>query len=377
MRVDFLSMERINAPFMPQIEETITKIAKSGRYLLGPYTKLFEDSICQAHQMPPGSVVATSNGLDSLRLIFKALIILGKLSKGDEVIVPANTYIASILPLSEMGLIPVPVEPDTTTFNIDWHKALQAITPRTKAMLIVHLYGTPCWDHLIAQSIINKNILIIEDNAQAIGARASHNGINQLPHTGTLGHAAAFSFYPTKNIGAFGDAGLVMSHIPEITSTVKALANYGSDTRYHNIFKGYNCRIDEIQAAILHIKMQQLHSITFQRTHAANLYNNAISNPLIIKPAIMPNMQQVWHQYVIRVQNRDQFRSYLAQHGITTDIHYACPPHLQPCYKGEFTTPLPITEHIANQVVSLPIASATDQEILYTASIINQWSPTS
>ncbi len=372
MRYPFINLSHVNAPYINDIERALTEVARSGWFLHGPQVEAFEKEL--AASCGSKATVAVSNGLDAIRLIFRAYIELGRLHEGDEVLVPANTFIASILPLTELKLRPVLVEPDPATHNLDWRRALTMITPRTKALLAVHLYGTPCWDYATATAMREKGILIVEDNAQAIGASAATPGFNGNTLTGNLGDAAAFSFYPTKNIGAMGDAGAVASSDNELLQKVATLANYGSDRRYHNIHAGWNCRMDEFHAATLRIKLRHLHEISAQRQHTAAIYDKTLNNPLIIKPAIFDGMRQVWHQYVVRTADRDKFMGYLASHEIGCDIHYPTPPHLQPCYKGILTGDLPITERLAGEVLSLPIASTPDNDIEEICHIINNYS---
>lgn len=350
--------------------EAIDKVVCSGRYLRGDATSALEEALCR--QCGAKGAVGVSNGLDALRLIFRAYLELGRLRKGDKVIVPANTYIASLLPLTELGLVPELVEPDTATLNLDWHLAEKAAADnRVKALLTVHLFGTPSWDVEVAARLRKRGIVIVEDNAQAIGAHLA------TPHgklfTGAMGEAAAFSFYPTKNIGALGDSGAVTSDNAELLTAVRALANYGSDRRYHNIYTGWNCRMDELQAAILELRLRRLPLINSKRRHRAAIYSALITNPLVRKPQW--HSGAVWHQYVVLLpsEQRDAFRRYLAGRGISTDIHYATPPHRQPCYASLPHEPLPLTEQLADECVSLPIASASLAEVAYIAQCINDF----
>lgn len=369
----FLDLKLPNAPYMEEMQHAACNVIASGRYLRGEQTRLFEQEIadlCQAK-----FCVAVSNGLDALRLIFRAYKELGLLHDGDKVIVPANTYIASVLAVSDNGLQPVLCEPSEATMNLDTEKAESLITPDVKAIMPVHLYGSPCWDYTFIELAKKHGLLIIEDNAQAIGAKASCTGLNGSRMTGNLGHAAGFSFYPTKNLGALGDAGAVVTNDEHLAATVRALANYGSDRRYHNIYKGVNCRIDEIQAAMLRVKIRHLDEETLRRQRIAQIYNETIVSSLVKKPNIYPTEEQVWHQYVIRVTKRDDFREYLLANGVETDIHYATPPHRQPCYTRFASQPLPITEAIANEVVSLPIAHVSEQDAREIATIINGYQP--
>lgn len=366
----FLSLKTNNAPMLHEIRQAVGEVVESGWYLNGMQTQCLErelGEICHA-----GHVVACSNGLDALRLIFRAYKELGVMSDGDEVIVPANTYIATVLAVSDNNLRPVFVEPSETTLNIDIDKIEAAITPRTRAIFIVHLYGAACWSQKLVDLAKNHNLKIIEDNAQAIGATSDIPGLKGTFVTGGLGNAAGFSFYPTKNIGAMGDAGAVATCDTTLAQTVKALANYGADRRYHNLYKGLNCRIDEIQAAILRVKLRHLPEIIDARRTRAAIYDSEISNSLITKPAL--DKGAVWHQYVVRTTDRDRFREYLLANGVETDIHYAVPPHLQPCYREFSHLDLPITYRMANQVVSLPISEGTPEaHIREITAIINRW----
>lgn len=370
----FLSLKKINEPYETEIRQAISDVVESGWYLNGKYNRLLEDSLKSL--CSTDFAVACSNGLDALRLIFRAYIETGRMAAGDEVIVQANTYIASILAISDNGLKPVLVDADEATLNLDFSKIEAAITPRTKAVMVVHLYGTPCWSPAIADIARRHNLIVVEDNAQAIGAKAACDGLFASRVTGGLGDAAAFSFYPTKNIGAMGDAGAVTTNDEEIARTVKAIANYGSDRRYHNIYRGLNSRMDEMQAAILCVKLAHLQEITARRQANAALYDRLLTNPAIIRPAISKTATQVWHQYEIRIAGgrRDAFRKFMKDNGVETDIHYAIPPHRQPCYPEFASLPLPVTERLADEVASLPIAeSLTAGEIQEIAAIANRF----
>lgn len=370
----FLSLKKINEPYEPEIKAALNDVVNSGWYLHGKYNRLLEDSLkslCSTDY-----AIACSNGLDALRLIFRAYIELGRLHPGDEVIVQANTYIASVLAITDNGLCPILVEPDPKTLNLDFQKAEEAITPRTKAIMTVHLYGTPCWTEDTTKMARRHNLIVVEDNAQAIGAEACCDGFHDTSVTGGLGDAAAFSFYPTKNIGAAGDAGAVTTNDESLAKTIRTLANYGADKRYHNIFQGLNCRMDEMQAAVLCVKLAHLSEITAQRRRNAAAYDRAIVHPAIIKPRIDKSALQVWHQYEIRVTDnrREAFRLYLKENGVETDIHYAVPPHRQPCYARLPRKELPVTELLADEIVSLPIAEyLTDNDIREIAGIINRF----
>ncbi len=369
MRYPFIDIKRVNAPYAEATGKALLDVAASGWYLRGAQTETFERELCESCSAK--HAVAVSNGLDALRLIFRSLLLLGRLKPGDKVIAPANTYIASILPVTEMGLVPLLIEPNPDTMNLNWRLAETAASDEVKALLTVHLYGAPCWDAAVARRLSERGIIIIEDNAQSIGAQAAEPGLNDCTLTGNLGHAAAFSFYPTKNVGAFGDAGAVTTSDTTLAKAVRTLANYGSDTRYHNIYQGYNCRMDELQAAILRVRLADLPQISARRRRNAATYNECLNNASVLKPQIQPG--SVWHQYVVRVKNRDSFRHYLADNGIGSDVHYATPPHRQPCYCGILTGEYPITDTLADSVVSLPIASVTPEEIAEICAIINAY----
>ncbi len=372
-KIDFLSLKKCNLPYEEEIKRVVCDVIESGWYLNGKNIATLEQKVAEVAQTQ--FCVACSNGLDALRLIFRAYIEMGVMQEGDEVIVPANTYIASILAVTDNRLKPIFVEPSEKTMNIDIDKIESAITPRTRAVMVVHLYGNPCWDEKLNILAKRHGVKIIEDNAQAIGAVAHCNGLHGTAVTGGLGDASGFSFYPTKNIGAFGDAGAVTTNDEKLYQTVKALVNYGTDRRYHNLYAGLNCRMDEIQAAILLVKLKHLDEISAERQKKALIYDAEIKNSLIVKPIINKNEKQVWHQYEIRVtERRDEFREFLAVNGVATDIHYAVPPHLQPCYKEFSHLDLPITEHMANTLVSLPIAeSVSENDIHEIANIVNKF----
>lgn len=368
----FVSLARTNAPYADELHQAAARVIDSGRYLHGPETEAFESelsTLCGVNH-----TVGVSNGLDALRLIVRAAIELGRLRPGDEVIYPANTYIASVLPLTEFGLVPVGIDPNPVTFNLDMTILPDLLTKRTRAVMAVHLYGNPCWDAEAARYMAERGIMIIEDNAQAIGARTDTPGLNGSYLTGGLGHAAAHSFYPTKNLGALGDAGAVTTDDIELADTIKALANYGSDRRYHNIYTGYNCRLDELQAAMLRVKLRHLDEVTSRRRTVARIYSATITNPMIQTPAMMPGCVQVWHQYPIRSPKRNELRDWLDSCGIATDIHYAVPPHRQPCYSGADSRLYPLTDRIAAQLLSLPIADLNDAEAAEVAEAVNAFS---
>lgn len=373
MKYPFLDLGKVNEPYIAELRDAAIRVIESGRYIGGIETDTFERNL--AEMLEAKAVVGVSNGLDALRLILKAYIELGEMHPGDEILYPANTYIASVLAISDAGLTPVPVDIDDDTLNIDTSLIENAITPSTRGIMLVHLYGKVVWNAKIAEIARCHNLKIIEDCAQAIGGRAVCPGLFGSRHAGALGHAGALSFYPTKNIGALGDAGAVATHNSRLADAIRALANYGSDRRYHNIYKGFNCRLDPIQAAMLSVKLPHTDEENAMRFATAMAYERTITNPAVRKPIISPEViDNVWHQYVIRVpaNERDLFREQLKAKGVGTDIHYATPPHLQPCYAGLRHGKLPVTELAATQMVSLPIARGTSvADAVEISKIIN------
>lgn len=370
MKYKFLDLAAANEPYIDELQEAACNVIKSGRYLRGEQTNLLEQEIaglCEAKYC-----IAVSNGLDALRLILRAYIEMGVLHHEDHVIVPANTYIASVLAISDNGMTPCLCDARPDTMNMDSSLIENLITPAATAIMPVHLYGTPCWDDELMTLAKRYDLKIIEDNAQGIGAKSDVAGINGTFTTGGLGHASAISFYPTKNLGALGDAGAVVTNDEGLAKTVRAIANYGSDTRYHNIYMGLNCRIDEIQAAMLRVKLRYLNVENMRRHEVAKTYDSYITNPLVKKPDIFDEMIQIWHQYVIRVDKRDQMRDFLEKNGVATDIHYATPPHRQPCYRRFQSYKLPVTNDIADHAISLPIGHPISQDDAKAiAAIIN------
>lgn len=358
MKYPFLDLGKVNEPYMDELVNAAARVIRSGRYIGGDEVGALEAEIGAMISAP--YIIGVSNGLDALRLILRAYIEMGVLHKGDEVIYPANTYIASVLAISDAGLVPVAVDIDEHTMNIDSSLIEQAITPRTRAIMTVHLYGRVAWDDTLVEVARRHGLKIIEDCAQALGARTLASGLHESHHAGALGDAAGISFYPTKNVGALGDAGAVVTHDAELAATVRALANYGSDRRYHNIYCGFNCRLDPIQAAMLRVKLPHLADENADRFARALAYKRTITHPSVILPAMTNEVtDNVWHQYVIRVPagSRDRFRKQLEEKGVGTDIHYAVPPHRQPCYASMPHAPLPVTDRIADEIVSLPIAT--------------------
>jgi Predicted pyridoxal phosphate-dependent enzyme apparently involved in regulation of cell wall biogenesis len=324
--IKFLDLQKINLTHQQEIEERLLKTFRSGWYLMGNELKTFEDHL--AKYTGSRYAIGVANGLDALRLILKGYIELGLMKEGDEIIVPANTYIASILAITDNQLVPVLVEPDLENYNIDITKIEEKITARTKGIMIVHLYGMVVFSDKLKALAEQYSLKIIEDNAQAIGAE--YNGIK----TGNLGDAAGFSFYPGKNLGALGDAGAVTCKDPLLAKTIRALANYGSEEKYVNKFQGLNSRLDEMQAAVLDVKLKYIDADNDKRRKVAEKYITEINNPKIILPQMPADAKEhVWHLFVIRTAKREKLQEYLTKHGIQTLIHYPIPPHKQKAYK--------------------------------------------
>lgn len=356
----FLDLATVNKPYMDRLVKAAEGVIRSGRYIGGYEVEAFEDSLKGLLEVP--YAVGVSNGLDALRLTLRAYMVMGRLREGDEVVVPANTYIASVLAISDAGLVPVLADPDILTMNLDAKGLHGALTGRVRAVMPVHLYGRVAWSDEMKRLVEENNLIVVEDCAQAIGARAVTEGLNGSVMAGGLGHAGALSFYPTKNIGALGDAGAVTTHDGELAATVRALANYGADRRYHNIYCGFNCRLDPVQAAMLRVKLPHAGLENADRFARALAYSRTIDRPDVITPLMSGEVTDcVWHQYVIRVLDgkRDEMARLLAERGVETDMHYAVPPHLQPCYSGLKHGPLPVTERLAGEILSLPVSSCT------------------
>jgi len=363
----FLDLGAVNAPYADAIAEATARVVRSGRYVGGPEVESFESML--AADTGTAYAVGVSSGLDALRLILRAYIELGEMRPGDEVIVPSNTYIASILAITENGLRPVLVEPDIATLNLDTSLIESAITSRTRAVMTVHLYGRVCYDGTLADVARRHGLKVIEDNAQAIGARYADGR-----RSGALGDAAGFSFYPTKNIGAMGEAGAVTTDDARLADAVRALANYGSDRQYHNIYKGLNCRFDPIQAAVLKVKLPYLDKENGRRRRLAAIYEGGINNPAVVKPLYSEAGDMVWHQYVLRVADRDRFRSFMAGNGVETAVHYPTAPHRQPCMAEYAHINLPLAELVAREVVSIPVSACTaEADAAEISSIINRY----
>lgn len=362
--IKFLDLQAINAARGAEIEEALTRVAHSGWYLRGEETHRFEADY--ARYIGCQHTIGCANGLDALRLILRAYIELGALHEGDEVIVPANTYIASILAVTENRLKPIFVEPDIETLQIDDRLIEQVITPRTRAIMIVHLYGRCAYTEHIGKLCKQHNLLLIEDNAQA------HGCMYKNKKTGSLGHAAGHSFYPGKNLGALGDAGCVTTDDEALATTIRALGNYGSKEKYVFKYTGYNSRIDELQAAVLAAKLPHLDAENSHRAAIAELYYKGINNPLISLPRSTDAASNVYHLFPIFCNERDRLQSHLKEQGIETLIHYPIAPHKQECYKEHKHLSLPLTEQIHRTELSLPIGpTLSKSEALEVIQAIN------
>ena len=367
--IKFLDIHKINEKYLDELKIKAFEVIKSGWYIIGDHVKKFEANL--ANYLKTKNVISCANGLDALRLIIKAYIEKGDMKVGDEIIVPANTFIASILAITDNHLKPIFVEPDPMSYNIDISKIEKVITIKTKAIMIVHLYGQICWNDDLIILAKKYNLKIIEDNAQAIGAV----WINKIK-SGNLGDASGFSFYPGKNLGALGDGGAIATNDNELGNIIRAMANYGSDTKYINSYKGLNSRLDEIQAAFLNIKLSFLdEENNIRRTIARNYLSNIYNNKIILPRIFNENEEShVWHLFVIRTENRDELQKYLLKNNIQTLIHYPIPPHKQKCYKEFNMLNFPVTEKMANEVLSLPISQImTQQEVNYIIETINNW----
>lgn len=364
--ISFLDLQKVTALYGEDINKAVTDTVNSGWYLQGKANEQFERDY--AEYIGNNYCVGCANGLDALVWIFRAYVELGIMKPGDEVIVPANTYIASILAISENGLVPVLVEPSEKNYQIDPERIEEAITDKTKAILIVHLYGCCAYTDKIGEICKKYNLKLIEDNAQAHGCK--FNG----RRTGSLGDAAGHSFYPGKNLGALGDAGAVTTDDEELAKAVRSLANYGSQRKYVFKYRGRNSRLDEIQAAVLDVKLRYLDEDNERRKEIARRYIESISNPNIKLPEVEDWNSYVFHIFPIMTERRDELQKYLADYGVQTLIHYPIPPHKQECYKEWNNRSYPITERLAAQELSLPISPVhTDTEIDEVIRVINNW----
>lgn len=364
--IKFLDLQKINSQFEQELKEAANRVIDSGWYLMGKELESFEKNY--ATFCGVDYALGVANGLDALRLIFKAYIELGVIQIGDEVIVPANTYIASVLAISDNGLIPVFVEPNLDTYNLDSSKIEAAITSKTKAVLTVHLYGQNSIDEQMLAICSKYNLKLIEDGAQ------SHGSSWNKKVSGSIGDAAGHSFYPGKNLGALGDAGAVTTNDVELVNTISALRNYGSHKKYENIFQGLNSRLDEIQAAFLNVKLKYIQKDIEARRYVANYYLEHIKNSAIVLPKLQDPIGHVWHLFVIRTSKRDELQKYMSDNGIQTLVHYPIPPHKQKAYSIYNDMSFPITEKIHDEVLSLPMSPVmTIEELLLICNVVNDF----
>lgn len=360
--IKFLDLYKINERLRKEINGKITQVLDSGWYLLGEETENFEQNF--AKYCGVKHCIGVANGLESLNLIIRGY----GFAQGDEIIVPANTYIASILSISENGCTPILVEPDINTYNINPDLIEKKITSKTKAIMVVHLYGQAVQMDKIWTLAKKYNLKIIEDSAQAHGAKYQNQRV------GSLGDASGFSFYPGKNLGCVGDGGCVTTNDDELAQKIKALRNYGSHKKYHNVFIGINSRLDEIQAGILDIKLKFLDENNQKRKEIAKYYRKNIKNSSIILPNVYAEDAHVWHLFVVRTKQRDNFQKYLLDNEIQTIIHYPIPPHKQECYKLWNNLSYPITEEIHKSVLSLPISPVmSDDEMRKVVEVVNEY----
>jgi len=364
VKVPFLDLKAVNAPYFNGFEKAFDSVVNSGWYIQGSEVKAFEQEF--ADYCGVEHCIGVANGLDALTLIFRAYMEMGVLKEGDEVIVPANTYIASILAITENRLKPALVEPDLATYNLDPKLVEQAITPKTKAILAVHLYGQLA-DMPALKSVADKHdLLLIEDSAQAHGA--SFNGIK----AGAWGDASGFSFYPRKNLSALGDGGAVTTKHEALAQTIRALGNYGSHKKYENLYQGINSRLDEMQAAFLRVKLRGLDEEIEQRRAVAKAYLAHIQHQDIVLPQVKHEEAHVWHLFVVRCQKRDALQAYLREQGIQTLIHYPIPPHQQQAYAEWNDASFPITEKMHQELLSLPMSSVLAlDDVMKVAKVIH------
>lgn len=362
--IKFLDIEKITQSFQPGLNKAVNNVINSGWYILGENVQKFEQEFAQF--CGTSYCIGTANGLDALRIIFKAYMELGKITAGDEIIVPANTFIASMLAISENNLKPILVEPDISNYNIDPEKIEERITKQTKAVMIVHLYGQNAYCERIREIAEKYHLLIIEDAAQAHGAMCGTKRV------GSIGDAAGFSFYPGKNLGALGDGGAITTNDPQLASVIRAVGNYGSHEKYIHNYKGLNSRLDELQAAILSIKLKRLDDDNNKRRKIARYYSQHIMNRKLTLPIAKEDNSHVWHIYVIRTLKRQRLQRYLLDNDIQTIIHYPIPPHKQEAFKEFNELHLPITEKIHREVLSIPISpNLTTREVQRIVNALN------
>lgn len=364
--IKFLDLQKITAKYEVEIQEAVNRVVRSGWYLQGEENEKFEAEYGQYIGMQ--HTIGVANGLDALIWIFRAYIEMGVMESGDEILVPANTYIASILAITENGLKPVLIEPKLENYQIDDELLEKAVTPRTRGILIVHLYGQCAYTEKIGEICKKYKLKLIEDNAQA------HGCLFKGRKTGSLGDAAGHSFYPGKNLGALGDGGAVTTNDSELAATVRALANYGSERKYVFKYTGRNSRLDEIQASVLRVKLTHLNEDVSLRKLAAKFYNEHIHHPEIVTPVVKDDEGHVFHIYPVRCRFRDKLQQYLSENAIQTIIHYPIPPHKQMCYKDWNGLSFPVTEQIHREELSLPMSPVlTKSELVKIVYVLNNF----
>jgi dTDP-4-amino-4,6-dideoxygalactose transaminase len=364
--IKFLDLQKINSQYEIELKEAALRVIDSGWYLMGKELESFEQNYAEFCNVK--HCLGVANGLDALKLIFKAYIEMGLMKVGDEVIVPSNTYIASVLAISDNGLIPVFVEPNIHTYNLDSSLIELAITSKTKAVLTVHLYGQISIDQNMIDICKTNNLKLVEDGAQSHGA--TWNGMK----SGGIGDASGHSFYPGKNLGALGDAGAVTTNDKELANVISALRNYGSHKKYENQYQGLNSRLDEIQAAFLNVKLKYIQKDIDARRRVANYYLEHIKNVKIILPQVLEQHGHVWHLFVLRTEKREAIQNHLAENSIQTLIHYPIPPYKQDAYKEFRHLSFPITENMHEEVLSLPLSAViTEDEISNIVLILNKY----
>ncbi|MFH4691397.1 DegT/DnrJ/EryC1/StrS family aminotransferase [Vibrio alginolyticus] len=364
--VNFLELKRLNAQYEDELKQACARVIESGWYILGNETEQFEQAF--ADYCGVKHCIGVANGLDALTLTLKAWQELGKINKGDEVIVPGNTYIASVLAVTEADLVPVFVEPNEQTHNISPEAIEAAITEKTKVILPVHLYGQLADMPAIMALATKHNLLVLEDSAQSHGATLVGK------KSGAWGDASGFSFYPGKNLGAIGDGGAITTNDDELAETLRALRNYGSHVKYQNLYQGLNSRLDEIQSAMLSVKLNYLPVQTKARQELAEFYLREINNPDIILPEVAESEAHVWHLFVVRTSHRDALVEHLSEFGIQTQVHYPIAPHKQQAYKEFNHLSLPLTEQLQNEVLSLPMSPyLTEQERKNVVNAVNKF----
>lgn len=366
MSIPFLDLRQVNGLHADELKEAVCRVADSGWYVRGEAVERFE--LEYADFIGTRFAIGVGNGFDALTLIFRAYISLGVMTRGDEVLVPANTFIASVSAILHAGLRPVFVDAAPDTLLIDETQVERLITPRTKALMTVHLYGQCAWSARLRDICLRHRLKLVEDNAQAHGCLCGDR------RTGSLGDAAAHSFYPGKNLGAMGDGGAVTTDDPRLADAVRAIANYGFSKKYYADYDGCNSRLDDIQAAVLSVKLGHLDQENSRRKAVAATYREAIRNPLVSLPRLPEGSDHVYHLFPVLCQQRDALQRHLADHGIQTLIHYPVPPHRQQCFPQFHFLSLPVAERIADTELSLPISPViTDQQVLYVAEAINQF----